>query len=270
MRSYLLYLTISALIVSTGLSCVSQQQSIAHVQPEDIQLSTPRARFNSSLFVDKMQLQFQLDYPDSDIYYTVDGSKPSNRSILCKDQVLISSSCVIRAIAMHHDHKSSEEVKLEFIKANQLTSFKSASLSRQPSESYPGGGAASLFDLNKGSINFSESAWMGFNGGSVSIDVDLNAAEDINSVKISTLSNPGAWIFLPEQIKILIDGRTYQTTIEIPTEAPKASQYYINIPIDAVQTDKFTIELTAVSELPDWHQGAGGPAWMFIDEVLVN
>ena len=40
--------------------------------------------------------------------------------------------------------------------------------------------------------------------------------------------------------------------------------------INEVKTKFLKIKITSVKTCPDWHKGAGGKAWLFIDEITIK
>ncbi len=240
------------------------------VQSNQLKLSKPIPRFSSSLFQENIAVTFDLDYPGRKIYYTTDGTTPNTSSKQYTNQISIDQSCMLKALAIHPDAKKSDITSVTFTKASQLKDVKEVTLSRQPSSKYQGGGPYSLFDMIKGTTSFSNGEWMGFEGGTVQVHVSLKKKKNISKVKLSALSANSQWIFLPTEVTVDINGMSYTTKVDIPQKELSPESKYIEVPLQDVTTDELFISITALNKLPEWHQGKGTPAWLFIDEIIVE
>ncbi len=240
------------------------------VQTNQLKLSKPIPRFASTLFQKNVTVTYDLDYRGTKIFYTTDGSTPNTSSRLYSDELTIDQSCTLKAIAVHPDTKNSDISSTSFIKVSQLKDVNKVSLSRKPSAKYPGGGPYSLFDMIKGTTNFSNGEWMGFEGGSIQVHVSLKNIKKISNVKLSVLSANAQWIFLPSEIIIEAEGRSFTKNMATASKKEAAGSKFIEIPLDNILTDELQITIKALEEIPEWHQGKGTPAWLFIDEIIVE
>jgi len=241
-----------------------------YVQSSVIPMSRPIAQFKSSLFSSSMPVQLVLNHQDSKIHYTLDGSEPSQSSEVFLDVINIKNSCTLKAKAFHPKLKPSKTIALEFLKASHKGKIKDVSISPKAHKSYKGGGGKSLFDMNKGTTNFREKHWMGFNGDDVEIHVVLEEAIEIKNITLSTITAHDSWIFLPHEIAFESNGFQTNLRVEVPKNVKPTSLDFIKIPIEQNMIKEFTIIIQPVKEMPVWHQGKGTPAWFFIDEILID
>jgi hypothetical protein len=148
----------------------------------------------------------------------------------------------------------------------------------QPSKKYPGT-ESSLTDglvYPEGeAIAFDNDGWSGFQGDDFVISIDLGKETEVNSIKVGFLQNQPNWIFLPGRIEYFtsLNGEDYiNKTCDLSGGLEK------NVEVKKVLVDTEYKELVTRyimiraknSLLPDWHDGAGKPAWIFVDEVIVN
>ncbi len=167
---------------------------------------------------------------------------------------------------------TSETVKAEFF---HTSAFHELKLSPAPSSNYRADGNLSLFDGQRGSDNFKDGKWLGFEGDDVQIIVDLGAVKAISEIRLSCLQNLGAWIFYPQQLtyELSQDGVVYSTVYTYQHQVTKAdANGFSEFPFALKDTKARYIKINAknIGVCPGWHDGSGGKAWMFIDELLVE
>ncbi|HJP33482.1 MAG TPA: DUF4838 domain-containing protein [Candidatus Latescibacteria bacterium] len=143
------------------------------------------------------------------------------------------------------------------------------------SPKYPADGAATLVDGLHGPIDHSF-AWLGWEGEDLEAVIDLGQDATVSRVRMDFLQSTGSWIWLPLQLEVDLshDGTTWETVGLVKASADEHQ--------GAVFTESFAVEFTPRSArhirvrassrqiCPDWHIGAGGPSWIFTDEIVVE
>jgi hypothetical protein len=143
------------------------------------------------------------------------------------------------------------------------------------SPQYTGGGDNALMDGLRGKKDFHLGFWQGYEGNDLAAVVDLGVIKHIWKVAVSCLQDHNAWIFFPEKIKVEFsdDGVHFSDSaiVEIPVptkeEAPAIQEFAPHFYLAARY-----IRITAknIGVCPSWHKGAGGKAWLFADEILID
>ena len=162
-------------------------------------------------------------------------------------------------------------------KVNTLALGKSVVITHPWSERYPGNGASTLVDGLRGSLDHTDGAWQGFEGVDLEATIDLGKVVPVRRVTAGFLENWSAWIFLPREVEFSVsrDGTSYdavkriQTDQKLSTPIPHAEDLSVAIP---GTTPVRFIRVTArnIGVCPSWHPGAGGKAWIFSDEIIVE
>ena len=103
--------------------------------------------------------------------------------------------------------------------------------------------------------------------------VELQEAKTIRKVGLGYLRKTGDWIFPPAAVRIALspDGKQYTSVVDTnlvsvqqgDTESRTLEQ---TIRPTEARFLRYRIENTGLC--PDWHPGAGKPAWLFVDELL--
>lgn len=143
------------------------------------------------------------------------------------------------------------------------------------SPKYHDGQAAALTDgcLGWGDYRFH---WLGFEGGDLGATIDLGAEAPLTSITTHCLQDIGSWVFLPLEVRFAVsrDGRDFQT-VGVARSAVPATESRIVVEPFAVEFESLAaryVRVEAVSRrtCPAWHKGSGGPAWIFLDEIVVR
>ncbi len=220
------------------------------------------------------EVVLESEQPDYPIHYTLDGTEPTNQSPVYKEPLTISQSAMINA-GIFADGKLKEyATKKELLFHKGLG--KIGTLTAPPSKNYYANGVISLTDGMKGSNNFRDGYWMGFEGSDLDFYLDLGKEVQINSINVSFFQNTGSWIFMPiKVIFVIFDNNHNQIAIveqipETTIEAKGSVIEDISSPFDNIMGRYIKVHAENMKTCPAWHEGAGNKAWIFTDEVVIN
>ena len=141
---------------------------------------------------------------------------------------------------------------------------------------YPGGGDNAVSDSIRGSADFSDGTWQGYEGDDVIATLDLGTLKPINEISAGFLQDQARWIFMPQVVEFSVsdngtDFRKVAMTDNITSEKTEDAviRDFSSGPITLIT--RF-VRIHAVNRVtcPYWHIGAGGKSWIFIDEVMVK
>lgn len=214
------------------------------------------------------------EIPNSEIYYTTDGTAPSLASNKYTAPIPINSSMTLKASTFVYGYVKG------LIPAEQKYTFHKA-IGRNVkyefpiSQKYQADGPNSLTDGIRG--NFTPGKyWHGINGKDLIATVDLGSKMSIRKVSIGFLQKYSSWIFLPQSVTIEIssNGKKFKKVSEIPNTV----DVNLLLPIIKDFEGKFSrhrvryIRITAknIGVCPKGHRGEGQPAWLFADEIIVE
>jgi hexosaminidase len=216
----------------------------------------------------------ESEQPDYPIHYTLDGSDPGDTSPVYKEALLIDHSSTITA-GIFADGKLKEHVtKKEFLFHNGLG--KTGILAEPPGKNYFANGAISLTDGMKGSGNFRDGYWLGFEGTDMDFSLDLGEEIPVGSISVSFFQNTGSWIFMPLKVKftVLDDNRKPLAEIEkVPettTEAKGSIIETLSASFTNVKGRYIGVHAVSPKTCPAWHEGAGKKCWIFCDEIVID
>ncbi len=157
--------------------------------------ATVRAAENNSL-----QVQLIPANPSFKLFYTLDGTPPTNQSLLYSQPISITKNTVVKAASFEGAVQKSAVLEQKF--DIHLATGASVTLEQEPSNSYKANGAFSLVDGIYGDRGKFGRDWLGFSGKDVLATIDLGAVKSIHTLLIDVLSSSASWIYYPKQITI--------------------------------------------------------------------
>ena len=144
------------------------------------------------------------------------------------------------------------------------------------SPKYPGQGELTLINGEKGSSTFTGGQWLGFEQDDLEVTLDFGEIKSINKITVGFLENIGAWIFMPRQIEYYIstDGNQFQKIAEMNhqeiADVEGSGLKDIVKEFENVKTQYLRLKAKNIGLCPEGHPGAGGKAWVFVDEIVVE
>jgi hypothetical protein len=163
-----------------------------------------------------------------------------------------------------------------------LTPVKSASTDRPVklqtayAPQYPGGGANALTDGNRAAADAQDPAWQGYHGVDLDAVIDLGRSIPVRLISVTFCQNTRAGIYMPAQVEFAVSeaGKDFTVVQEIKPGVPFTEAGPVIHKVEATLADVtaryLRVRAVNVGKIPEGQPAAGQPAWLFVDEVLVN
>jgi hypothetical protein len=143
------------------------------------------------------------------------------------------------------------------------------------SPKYPAGGPAALTNGLKGGTEHTLN-WLGFEATDLDAVIDLGEVKRIGKVRADFLHSVAYWIFRPDEVVISASRSEgdFEPIATLESKTPLAEKgiaietFEKSIP--PLEARFIRIQARNIKACPDWHIGAGGKAWIFVDEVIIN
>jgi hypothetical protein len=154
---------------------------------------------------------------------------------------------------------------------------------------YTAGGDEGIIDGLQADENWRKGGWQGYQAQDFECVIDLQKNMSIYQINASFLQDTRSWIVLPTEVAFWysLDGKTWTPMgKDNPTVKPedytiqrwdsrvrlgqsdnKPEPMFIASPVLARYVK---VKAKNYGKLPDWHLGAGGDAFIFIDEITVH
>ena len=234
-------------------------------------LVVPAINAESSTFFDSLMVTMSHPIEGTVIHYTLDGSEPDANSPVYAEPLILKKSTAIRAAACQGDRWSCA-VDAEFYLIDAKRAVK---LEHLYSDQYSAGGLKALIDHQRGGDNFRTGVWQGYHGVDLVATIDLGTKMKINRLAGSFLQEQGSWIFMPKEVEFFVsdDGKKFRSvgkkTNEIAENEDDAVIQELGV---RPRCEARYVKMAAknIGICPDWHVGAGQPAWIFCDEFIIE
>lgn len=235
----------------------------------------PNIQISYRNFGEPPTIAIQHALTEADIYFTIDGTEPSIQSTEYGTPFEVNTSGVVKVKAFYDGKAISKVVETPIAMIDRFTTV---SWAHEPAKRYAARGKFSLVDGIRGSDNFKDGHWLGFQELDFVSTLSLKEVTNLESIGANFLENTNDWIFLPKEVAfaVSLDGVQFQEIFrqKIPPaepnqrkEGPMLVEHLLEQPVDARH-----IRVSAINTgtCPDWHPGKGGKAWLFVDEITVN
>ena len=144
---------------------------------------------------------------------------------------------------------------------------------------YNAGGPQGLVDGLRGKLNWRTGGWQGYQGTDFSAVIDLREIKSITQIGAGFCQDARSWIWMPRYVEFYAsnDGEHFKKLVHIDNMVGEQDM--------EVQTLDFIADITGEKDIkarfvkvfaknfgtiPDWHPGAGGEGFIFIDEFWVK
>jgi len=220
-------------------------------------------------FMDSMEISISSSLPGAEIHFT-SVSQHEQRYVR---PFIVKDNATVAAHATKDGFIPSRTVTASFTKASRIGTLK---LYSQYAPQYAAGGAEALVDGLRGGKDFRLGTWQGYEGNDLDLVLDLGLEQQIQHVSLGCLQDNNAWIFFPQLVEFSFsnDGTSFSHTVTIPTGIPAETPGTLIREFEtgaiAVTARYVRIHARNLGTCPPWHKGAGGKAWLFVDEISIK
>jgi len=247
----------------------AKEQSFEKIIP------VPVTKAESKSFKDNLKIEILSNNPEDKLYYYVFDKEASLAIIpykTYKNPIVIDKTAMISFYA-ENNNKKSNAVLSTFIKKPNNYSIK---INSKYNPQYHAGGEEGLIDGIFGNENWRKGDWQGYQGQDFEAVIDLQETKKVTSISARFLQDSRAWILMPTKVEFYIseDNVNFKLvkTIDNKLNAQNTDVQIANFETVIPETKAKFIKVKAYNfgKLPVWHQGAGGDAFIFVDEITVK
>ena len=240
-------------------------------------IPVPHFEQSNRIFEEEMTISINTIFPEKyTIYYTIDGSDPSNSKTALKYRtpITIDKTTTISAYAVNQYGRSST-VSNEFILKNHNISI---DIKSNYDSQYTASGDFTLIDGIRGGNEFRTGDWQGYWAQDVVAEINFKNSISLSEIGIGCLSDMKSWIFFPSEVEIEIsyDGLSFESIGTIKLEEitsndmpPNHRDFKINTNTSRT-IKKIRVTAKNFGTCPEWHLGNGNDTWLFVDEIFFN
>jgi predicted alpha-1,2-mannosidase len=269
------------------------------VEPENLikplgteQLFMPYIKSAGKMFRGQAKVELGCISEGAEIHYTLNGTEPRITSTLYSQPFDIYRTSRVRAKAFKPGLIESETAAADYYKSSldpqspklkveyRVPPFERDYLGRTVdgsySANYKAAGKMALVDGKTGSSDFTDGRWQGFEAKDMEVVIDIGREMPVWRITAGFLQSLSVWIFHPVEISFSIstNGKDYRmmgVTDNFPDRATiNDGVKYFEALVFGAPARYVKVRAKSIGLCPPWHHGAGGPAWLFADEVIVE
>jgi len=250
---------------SSPSSWASKSIPLSSITKNEI-VAVPYFEAESQTFTDKLSVKLGSAV-GGDIYYSIndENEKKYEKPIIITADANI--SCRIKKGA-----KWSKQVSANYYKTDNTKSIKIESLY---ANQYAAAGDKTLIDHLRGGGNYRTGNWQGYRE-DLNVTVDLGKEKEISTISLGCMQDIKSWIFFPKKVEyyssVNAEDFTFlgiiNTNFSDRLEGSFIDDYTLKLQNTKAQYIK--VKATNYGICPDWHLGARGKTWLFVDELIIK
>jgi len=244
--------------------------------PEDLWITVvPTIESEGQSFKDKMKIEIKngVINPAAQIEFAVTSSndgtpvfKPYTKPFFVDRTSTVMAYSKIGT-------KTSNTVSATFVKkANDFSIVTKSKYTPQ----YHAGGPDGLLDGIVGSENWRKGDWQGFQGQDFESVINMKTKRKVSRIRSRFLQDSRAWIIMPTKVEFYVSQdninfklmQTVINKIDPKNTDVKIQDFVADFDLTSAQYVK--VKAYNFGKLPEWHQGAGGDAYIFTDEITIE
>ncbi len=233
-------------------------------------IPVPFIQAQSKSFKDKMSVEI-VSQNNQKSYYSFTNKEDFQ---LYNEPIVIDKSLTVYAFCTNEYRENSSTISANFFKKpNNYTITIKSIYDKQ----YHAGGADGVLDGIHGTENWRKGDWQGYQGQDFEATIDLQSVKNVSNFSATFLQDQRSWIVMPtkveyfsstDNINFTLIGTVKNTTD--PKETENKIQNFNYNSIKKINANYIKIKAYNFGKLPEWHQGAGGDAYIFIDEITIK
>ncbi len=239
-------------------------------------IPVPVIQAESKSFMEKMTIEIVSQNPTDKIYYWIKNEFDDRKDkdwILFKSPITIDITSEILTKIKNENQESTVVSATFFKKPNNYTINIKSTYNPQ----YHAGGPDGLLDGIFGTTNWRKGDWQGYQSQDFECVVDLQKEKAISEFHANFLQDTRSWILMPTQVDYYISNdninftllKTIENSVEAKDYENKIRDFSFN-PDNPITAKFVKVIAHNFGKLPEWHQGAGGDAFIFVDEITVK
>lgn len=230
-------------------------------------LAAPYAIADRDVFRGSLDVELAAE-PGARVLYAADGEEELQPY---EDALVLEQSTRLRFQAEKNGIKS-PEVTAYF---HRIPHDWDVALTWDPDPMYTAGGAEALLDGQQGPANWRIGGWLGYQEGAFEATVDLGEIRSIRRAGAGFLQDINSWIWMPTSVTVAVsdDGETFQEVASLGHNVAindwSVERHELVANLSNIRGRYVRVRAERLPEIPDWHLGHGGDAWVFVDEMIV-
>lgn len=239
-------------------------------------IPVPAIQSESKAFKDNLKIELKSQNSNDVIYFMIsdkDDHLAKKMFVKYTKPFEITQTSTIEAYVKTNEGQSNTISATFFKKPNNY----SINIKSVYNPQYHAGGPEGLLDGILGTENWRKGDWQGYQSQDFEAVVDLKEVKNINEISARFLQDQRSWILMPTKVDYYISednvNFTFFGSVKNKLDPKLEENTILNFTSNETKGKKARyVKVIAKNfgKLPEWHQGAGGDAFIFIDEITIK
>lgn len=233
-------------------------------------IRNPWYEATTDVFEKEMEVAINAGTPDGEVYYRI--GKGAFR--LYEKPFTIKRTTEISIYAQAEDGRRSPVISSTF---HRLKDDMDIEIFCEYNPQYNARGNRGLIDGLRGTANWKTGGWQGFQSTDFTAVVDMRSVKRISKIGSGYCQDARSWIWMPVYVDYYVseDGENFtkvgrvDNTVDPQDYELQTHDFELQLPY-SVKARYVKVFAKNFGIIPDWHLGAGGRAFIFIDEIYVD
>jgi predicted alpha-1,2-mannosidase len=235
-------------------------------------LPAPWAEADSDRFRGSLEVRLASGIANTTIRWTDRPDIDPRKGTIYNEPLRLNATTTLRFVAIEGG-RTSPTVTARFDAIEHDWTVKVSSV---PNSQYTAGGPDALIDGRRGPLDWRTGAWQGYQAQDVIATLDLGKPTSVMQAGASFLQDMRSWIWMPTELVVEVseDGRSFteagRISHSVPPDVEGVFVRDFEIPLDGRPIRALRYRAINYGTIPKWHPGAGGEAFIFVDELIVQ
>ena len=240
---------------------------VAKVENDNF-VAVPFIETEGMTFTDSLTIKLGSIQQHSTIYYSLNNEEFQQY----KQPFTIHKHTDVQVYAQASNGAKSSTIAAQFKK---IKKGRSIVLKSEYANQYAAGGDNTMIDYLRGNTNYRTGFWQGYQGQDIEAIVDLGKSQEFDELSAGFLQDIKSWIWYPKQVEFYKsdDGKKFELVAIVDNKFSNSDEgsFTQNLTYKGHQKARY-VKLIAryPGDCPEWHLGAGGKSWVFIDEFSIE
>jgi predicted alpha-1,2-mannosidase len=231
----------------------------------------------NKMFKDSLLINmYSLNPNKPNVYYTMVGAD-ENLSIETKIKAFTKPFYIKNSVKIHVHSNNKIENYLNEAYFHKIPNNWTVKLNSKYNKQYTASGDAGIIDGLFGYKDWRKGGWQGYQSQDFEAVIDLQEKKEISEISSNYLQDSRSWILIPKEVAYYTsnDGINYELVgtwtenVNWKTEETFTKKAVYNLTKKA-NARYLKVVAKNFGALPEGHQGVGGDAFIFVDEIIIK
>lgn len=207
--------------------------------------------------------------PEAQIYYTLDGREPTGSDLLYRRPIRMEKSAVVKSRLFRAGRPYGKILEQDF--HLHKAAFRKVQLRHLPQGAFNPASPFALVNGRAGNARYNNGEWVGFSGEDLEAVIDLGHVQKVSDLGVNILKYHWQRMWEPATLVFYLskDGVRYKEAFRT-NEFPENGINQVRAKIKRTNARYVKVFAENKGTIPEGEYGAGGKAWLLVDEIYVD